>query len=34
LQVDSYAGRWIGFQIFCGIGFAMLVQTVSLEREK
>ena len=28
LVVNSDEGRWIGFQILCGVGFALLVQMV------
>ena len=28
LVVSSDEGRWIGFQILCGVGFALLVQMV------
>jgi len=35
LDVNSHAGKWAGFQIFCGLGFALLVQMpiVAVQRE-
>ncbi|KAF2706114.1 MFS general substrate transporter [Pleomassaria siparia CBS 279.74] len=35
LATNSYAGAWVGFQIFCGFGFALLVQMpiVAVQRE-
>jgi hypothetical protein len=35
LATDSTAGAWVGFQIFCGLGFALLVQMpiVAVQRE-
>jgi hypothetical protein len=33
LDVSSYAGEWAGYQIFCGLGFALIVQMVSILRD-
>lgn len=35
LKPNSSAGAWAGFQIFCGLGFALLVQMpiVAIQRE-